>query len=81
VTGEEVELVDCKIVSVTRGKDALGEVYVQLNQKELTVQGRGVSTDILEASARAYIDGINRLIQRRGEKPSEEKETMGVSMG
>src|SRR5690606_34047721 len=81
ITGEEVELVDCKIVSVTRGKDALGEVYVQLNQKELTVQGRGVSTDILEASARAYIDGINRLIQRRGEKPSEEKETMGVSMG
>ena len=35
ITEEEVELVDCKIVSVTRGKDALGEVYVQLNQKGL----------------------------------------------
>ncbi len=81
IIGEEVELVDCKIVSVTRGKDALGEVYVLMSQGGITVQGRGVSTDILEAGARAYIDGINRLVQRRGEKPSAEKEKMGVSLG
>lgn len=64
-TGEHVELVDYKIASVTHGKDALGEVFVQLRQKGFTVQGRGVSTDILEASARAYIDAVNRLIERR----------------
>ncbi len=63
--GEKVELTDFKIHSVTQGKDALGEVSVQLQQDEITVRGRGVSTDILEASARAYIDAINRLKRRK----------------
>jgi 2-isopropylmalate synthase len=63
--GEKVELTDFKIHSVTQGKDALGEVSVQLQQDEITVRGRGVSTDILEASARAYIDAINRLMRRK----------------
>jgi 2-isopropylmalate synthase len=64
-TQEEVELEDYSIKSVTHGKDALGEVHVLLNQGELSVQGRGVSTDILEASAKAYIDALNRLIDKR----------------
>ena len=65
VTGEKAKLVDFKIASVTHGTDALGEVYVKLEQDGATVQGRGVSTDILEASARAYIHGINRIVARR----------------
>jgi 2-isopropylmalate synthase len=65
VTGEEVELEDYSIKSVTQGKDALGEVHVVLQQNDISVQGRGVSTDILEASARAYIDAVNRLIDKR----------------
>ncbi len=66
-TGEDVTLVDYKIVSVTHGKDALGEVYVRLQQGDYTVQGRGVSTDVLEASAIAYVRAINKIIERRGE--------------
>jgi 2-isopropylmalate synthase len=64
-TQEEVELEDYSIKSVTHGKDALGEVHVVLNQGDISAQGRGVSTDILEASAKAYIDAINRLIDKR----------------
>jgi 2-isopropylmalate synthase len=67
-TGEEVELLDYKVASNTQGTDALGEGYVQLRQGEMTVQGRGVSTDVLEASARAYIDAINRLLTRKQTK-------------
>jgi len=67
VTGEEVSLDDYKIVSVTHGKDALGEVFVRLSQNGNSVQGRGVSTDILEASAKAYIQAINKLIAKRGD--------------
>jgi 2-isopropylmalate synthase len=67
-TGEQVELLDYKVASNTQGTDALGEGYVQLRQGELTVQGRGVSTDVLEASARAYIDAINRLLTRKQSK-------------
>ncbi|WCK53761.1 2-isopropylmalate synthase [Aneurinibacillus sp. Ricciae_BoGa-3] len=67
VTNEEVELEDYKIVSITHGRDALGEVYVRLKQSNLTVQGRGVSTDILEASAEAYLNAINKIIVLRGD--------------
>ncbi|RAL26808.1 2-isopropylmalate synthase [Thermoflavimicrobium daqui] len=65
---EKVELIDFKIHSVTHGKDALGEVSVQLEQEEIQVRGRGVSTDILEACARAYLDAINRLLRRKERK-------------
>ncbi|MBA4494529.1 2-isopropylmalate synthase [Paenactinomyces guangxiensis] len=65
ITGEKAELVDYRIHSVTQGKDALGEVHVRLEQNEISVRGRGVSTDVLEASARAYLDAVNRLVKRK----------------
>lgn len=65
VTQETVELEDYSIKSVSQGKDAQGEVHVVLKQDEVSAQGRGLSTDILEASARAYIDALNRLIDKR----------------
>jgi 2-isopropylmalate synthase len=64
-TKEEVELEDYSIKSVTHGKDALGDVHVVLRQNDISVHGRGISTDILEASAKAYVDAINRLIEKR----------------
>ncbi|SFS48528.1 2-isopropylmalate synthase [Paenibacillus sp. BC26] len=65
LTAETVELEDYSIKSVSHGKDALGEVHVVLKQDEVSAQGRGLSTDILEASARAYIDALNRLVEKR----------------
>lgn len=65
VTQEVVELEDYSIKSVSQGKDAQGEVHVVLKQDDVSAQGRGLSTDILEASARAYIDALNRLIEKR----------------
>ncbi|GAB6988341.1 2-isopropylmalate synthase [Paenibacillus pini] len=64
-TGEEVTLSDYSIKSVSRGKDAQGEVHVVLTQNDVSAQGRGLSTDILEASARAYVDAVNQLIEKR----------------
>ena len=69
LTGEQVELDDYSIKSVTDGADALGEVRVLLRQGDYTANGRGVSTDILEASARAYVDAMNRLIDKRKAPP------------
>ncbi|MBN6186652.1 2-isopropylmalate synthase [Aneurinibacillus sp. BA2021] len=71
VTNEDVVLEDYKIVSVTHGKDALGEVYVRLSQGDYTVQGRGVSTDVLDASAKAYLRAVNKLIARRSDPVKE----------
>ncbi len=64
-TQEQVELEDYAIKSVSQGKDALGEVAVVLKQDDITAQGRGLSTDILEASAKSYLNAVNRLIDKR----------------
>ena len=61
LTGVKASLVDYRVQSVTRGKEAQGEVHVELNHNGAIVRGRGLSTDILEASALAYLAAINRL--------------------
>jgi 2-isopropylmalate synthase len=72
--GLEPELNDYGIRSVTRGQDALGEVTVKLTINDVTVNGRGTSTDVLEASARAYLDALNRA-RYRGETEDREEIT------
>ena len=63
VLGIDCNLTDFQIDSVTEGKDALGEVIVKLkNGKDLYI-GRGVSTNIIEASAKAYNTALNRIIE------------------
>ncbi|WP_242035175.1 2-isopropylmalate synthase [Mesobacillus harenae] len=57
----EVELIDYKINSVSKGKDSLGEVFVRIKNNDSPVKGRGIDVDIIVASANAYIDAINRL--------------------
>ncbi len=56
------ELLDYSIQSVTRGQDALGEVTVKVNFKGKKVIAHGASTDILEASAKAYINAVNKAL-------------------
>jgi 2-isopropylmalate synthase len=61
LTGVKVNLTDYRIRAVTEGKDALGEAQVELEHSGRKIRGRGRSTDILEASAMAYLAAINRL--------------------
>lgn len=53
-------LKDYIVRSVTGGKDAQGEVVVKLDKDGRKSRGRGLSTDVVEASVKAYIDAINR---------------------
>ena len=57
------EMTNYTIHSVSDGYDSLGEVTVKLRAKDKIVTGRGVSTDIIESSILAYINGINKLIE------------------
>lgn len=50
------------INSVTEGEDALGEVVVKLQKDGMIITGRGLSTDIFEASINAYLNAINKAI-------------------
>jgi 2-isopropylmalate synthase len=68
---DEVALVSFQVSAVTGGIDALGEVTVTVEVEDgQRFTGRGVSTDIVEASARAYLDALNRsrrLVHRAAE--------------
>src|SRR5512133_60059 len=61
LTKTDARLVQYNVGSITGGTDALGEVTVRIEGGERVVIGRGSSTDIIEASAKAYIDALNRL--------------------
>jgi len=65
ITGIKPQLLDYSIRAVTGGKDALGEVAVRLKAANREVSGRGSSTDIVEASAKAYIDAINKIAYKK----------------
>jgi len=61
ITGSSGKLLDYQIRSITSGKDAIGEVSVKVLFKGNVVSGRGASTDIIEASIKAYINAVNKI--------------------
>jgi 2-isopropylmalate synthase len=70
-TGFSPKLESYSIRAITSGKEALGETTVKIRSDGRTFTGRGISTDIIEASAKAYVDAINRMVARKdaGEEP------------
>ena len=62
ITGIQGKLNSYSIHAVTKGKDALGEVLIQVEYKNRSYAGRGASTDVIEASAKAYLNAINRIV-------------------
>ena len=71
-TGLSPKLENYSIRAVTGGKEALGEATVRITENGRTYIGRGISTDIIEASAKAYVDAINRMVAAEG-GPTEVK--------
>jgi 2-isopropylmalate synthase len=75
-TGLSPKLEHYSIRAVTGGKEALGEATVRITEDGRIFVGRGISTDIIEASAKAYVDAINRMVaaQSKGEQPQVKAE-------
>ena len=73
-TGIDSKLTDFNVNAVTGGVDALGDVIIQLDAGGVRVSGRGLSTDVVEASARAYLNAVNKVvrIQARNEHRAAE---------
>lgn len=67
-TGVDVTLKDYFLKAVTSGKDALGEVTVKVEKNSKIFVGRGISTDVIEASAKAYINAINKMFYDMNEE-------------
>ena len=66
ITGLKGKLQDYQLRAVTSGKDAIGEVSVRVDFDGTVVPGKGSSTDVIEASARAYVNALNRLVHPAG---------------
>ena len=76
ITGMKGQLLDYSITAVTRGKDALGEVFLHVRFNGKTYTGKAASVDIIDASARAYLNAVNKAIH---EKRREQEQAAPVS--
>lgn len=62
ILGRHYELDDFQIQSVTRGKEAMGSALVKLRSEGKLYSGNGISTDIIGASIRAYLNAVNKIV-------------------
>ncbi|MBI1958214.1 MAG: 2-isopropylmalate synthase [Candidatus Rokubacteria bacterium] len=74
ITGLKGRLQDYQLRAITGGKDAIGEVSVKVDFDGTLVTGKGSSTDVIEASARAYVNALNRLVHPAGGQKLKLKE-------
>jgi 2-isopropylmalate synthase len=65
MTNTKSHLLKFEVKGITGGTDALGEVVVSLEEDGRTVRGHGADTDIIIASAKAYINALNKLAAKR----------------
>lgn len=65
ITGIRSQLTDFSLQAVTVGKDAMGEVSLRVAFGEDVISAKAASTDIIEASAKAYLSCVNRLLSQR----------------
>jgi 2-isopropylmalate synthase len=63
IIGHHYELDDFQIDAVTEGREALGEALIRLRADNGRLySGRGISTDIIGASIRGYINALNKIV-------------------
>ena len=66
IIGHHYELDDFQIQAVTQGKEAMGSALVKLRNDGKLYSGNGISTDIIGASIRAYLNAINKILYEEG---------------
>src|SRR6266852_2514614 len=78
ITGITVQLRDYQVRSISVGEDAQGEARVEVEHNGRIQRGHAVSTDIIEASAQAFLQAINRLAMRRQPRLNPQTETVSA---
>jgi len=62
ITSLHGRLIDYSVHAVSRGKDAVGEVFVHVDFEGKSFSGKAASSDIIDASARAYLNAVNKAL-------------------
>jgi 2-isopropylmalate synthase len=65
IVGIPNKLTEFTVKSITEGIDAIGEVLIRIESEGVTYTGRGAATDIIVASAKAYMNALNRLLSAK----------------
>lgn len=73
IVGIDLALEDYGLHSVTEGKDAQGEAIVKISYDGNIYRGRGLSTDIVEASIKAYLSAVNKIADEISRREKDEK--------
>ena len=68
ITGRHIELDDFDLSAVTEGKEAMGQAIVKLRHNGVIYSGRGISTDIIGASIRAYLGAVNKIVYEESKR-------------
>lgn len=63
ITERDFKLIDWSVSAITEGEDALGAATLRLSYNGIEVTGRGISTDTVEASLHAYLNGCNKIFE------------------
>ncbi len=71
IIGKHYELDDFQIQSVTKGREAMGSALVKLRSGGKLYSGNGLSTDIIAASIRAYINALNKIVYEENQSKAE----------
>jgi 2-isopropylmalate synthase len=77
LTGRHPRLERYAVKAITGGTDALGDVSVLVSDDDVTVTGQGSHTDIIQASALAFVSALNKLEFRRAHRPAEARAEVG----
>jgi 2-isopropylmalate synthase len=81
IIGLKGSLVDYTVRSITRGADAVGEVFVHVEFDDVSYTGKAASTDIVDASARAYLNAVNKALYAKERKRATEAEAQSAKAG
>ncbi|MFP4017552.1 MAG: 2-isopropylmalate synthase [Halanaerobiales bacterium] len=68
ITGIELDLIEYKINSNSRGKEAQGRVGLQVKYRDNIYSARAIDTDIIKASAMAYMNAVNRIVMENNKE-------------
>ncbi len=79
VTGVTGNLREYQIQAVTVGEDAQGEVNLEVEHPTGVYRGRAVSTDVIEGSAQAYLDVVNRILQKQERSAAQGEEAAAAA--
>ena len=79
ITGIAGKLIDYSVHAVSKGKDAVGEVFVHVEFDGKSFSGKAASSDIIDASARAYVNAVNKAIYERETSPANRIPSQSVT--